>query len=366
MKVCIMSAASLIHTVRWANALAQRGHEIHLITMQKAQRDRLDPRVQVHLLKVPAPFGYYVNRQEAKKLLKEIQPDVLHAHYASGYGTLARLTRFKPVVLSVWGSDVYLFPKRSKLNAKTLTKNLQAASRITSPSRAVKEQIQHFVTPASPIEVIPFGVDADLFRPEPGEAGKAPDTITIGTVKRLEREYGVDTLIKTVAKLMEHLRNDGHAETAAKIRLMIVGDGSERKALEQLAEELHIADVTEFVAAVPNREVPVFLNQFDIYCALSRSESFGVAVLEASTCEVPVLVSDVGGLPEVVQHGKTGFVVNRENKEEIAEHLEQLVLDPALRKQMGERGRIFAKTAFDWNENVSAMERVYEEVVKKR
>jgi len=360
MKICMMSAASLNHTVRWANAMAERGHQVDLITMHEPLLDELDERVQIHRLKYSPPFGYYLNRQEVRSLLKKIQPDLLHAHYASGYGTLARLAKFKPFVISVWGSDVYLYPKRGRLNRRTLERNLLEADLITSTSAALKEETKQYITPEQTIEVIPFGIDANLFQPDP--AAKEPDNITIGIVKRLRHEYGVDTLIKTVAKLTDSLRQNGQHELADRIRLLIVGDGPVKNELVQLTEELHIAHVTEFVPAVPNDQVPHYVNQLDIYCALSRSESFSVSALEAAACEIPAVVSNVGGLPEVVQDGQTGFVVNRENKEEIADRLLRLIEDETLRRQMGQAGREFVKESYNWAENVAEMERLYERI----
>lgn len=362
MKISFLAGASSIHTVRWVNAIVNLGHEVDLITMHPAELDKLDDRVRVHELKFANKLGYYLNYLEVRRLLKVIQPDLLNVHYASGYGTLSRLVNFTPTLLSVWGSDVYLYPYQNKRNEKTLRKNLQKANQIASTSEAMKKQTEHFVSPSNPIKVTPFGIDLNRFTPSRDKQG---DHIVIGTVKRLELIYGIDILINATAKLIERLRKENRNDLRERIQLRIVGKGSELQKLEQLTEDLNIGDITEFVGAIPNEEVPNYLKQFDVYCAFSHSESFGVAVLEASACEIPVVVSHVGGLPEVVQNGKTGFVVDHENINEVVEHLLMLIVDQERRQEMGRNGRKYVRENYDWNQNVLEMEKVYQELIKR-
>ena len=113
-------------------------------------------------------------------------------------------------------------------------------------------------------------------------------------------------------------------------------------------------------------KVPSFHKIIDIYAALSilDSESFGVAIVEAEGCGKPVVVSNVGGLPEVVEDGKTGFVVEKKNAVAAAEKLEKLVLDAGLRGIMGKAGRARVLKLYDWNENVAQMMEIYSKINK--
>ena len=97
--------------------------------------------------------------------------------------------------------------------------------------------------------------------------------------------------------------------------------------------------MAKIAGPVPHEKVPDILGQLDIYVAASRWESFGVAVLEAAACGLPVVVSDVGGLPEVVEHGITGFVVRREDPGSVADALIRLVSSGELRRRMGDAAR---------------------------
>lgn len=357
MRIALLAGVTSIHTIRWANGLAERGHEIHVITCHSGG-DPLLEKVTAHELPYKPPQGYFLNKFSLRKILASIQPDVLNAHYASGYGTLARLSGFHPCVLSVWGSDVYDFPEKSFLHRMLLKKNLLFADVVCSTSHVMAKQTRMICPELKEIPVTPFGVDTELFKPMPELRDE--QYITIGTVKKLAPKYGIDLLLKAFAHAREALKRED-PETANRLRLMIVGSGPQEKELMQLADNLAISDQSRWVRRVPHTDVPKYLNQMDIYVALSRldSESFGVAIIEASACGIPVIVSDVGGLPEVVKDGETGMIVEKENVQEAGLSIVKLVKDSKLRRNMGKNGRQRVKDLFDWEANLEEMEKVY-------
>ena len=358
-KIAWLGAGSSIHTVRWTRALAERGHEVHLLSAHAFHPD-LDPRVHRQPLPVPAPAGYLLNAFALRSALAVLGPDLLHAHYATGYGTLATLGGFHPRVLSVWGSDVFLFPERSALHRALVMRNLRGADAICSTSRAMAEHTHRLVPERPAPEVVPFGVDTDAFRPssEPRDPGR----LVVGTVKTLEARYGMDVLLDAFARVRQTLARDDPA-AEARLHLRVVGEGSERAALARQARELGIEDRIELPGAVPHSEVPRALAGLDVYVAPSRSESFGVAVLEASACAVPVVVSDAGGLPEVVDDGRTGAIVPREDAGATAAAILALLVNPDLRRSQGEAGRAFVRERYEWGRCVSRLEEVYARLV---
>ncbi len=363
MKIAFLAGRNAVHTVRWVNALVERGNEVHLITLHPAG-DEVDARVALHLLPFGGRIGYFLNASRVRRILQDIEPDLLNVHYASGYGTLGRLCGFHPAVLSVWGSDVYDFPEKSFLHRGQVVRNLRSSDHICSTSKVMAERTRSLLLEECRISVTPFGVETDLFAPRKVE--DAADCITVGTVKKLGSKYGIDILIRAFA-LLTGKGSKRDPDLAHRLRLLIVGEGPERTALEKLTQDLGIASQCEFAGSVPHREVPSLLNRLNVYVAVSRldSESFGVAVLEASACGLPVVVSDVGGLPEVVIEGETGLVVERENPEATASALEELVFDDEMRKKMGEAGRNHVIRNYEWTACVRRMERVYEKVVSE-
>lgn len=128
MKILFLSAANSVHTVRWVNALAERGQEVILVSKIDHHEERensISSNVKVVYLPVKGMRGYYLNAVVLKRLYKKERFDVINVHYASGYGTLARIARLPHILLSVWGSDVYDFPYESRIKEYILKKNLQ-------------------------------------------------------------------------------------------------------------------------------------------------------------------------------------------------------------------------------------------------
>lgn len=345
MKIALLAPASVIHTQRWAAALAARGLEVLLVTQHPDAAWTVPPGVRVHVLPHSGTAGYFRNVPALRRLLRAERPQLLNAHYASGYGTTAALAGFRPWLLSVWGSDVYDFPYEGRLKGWWLRRNLRAADAIASTSHAMAQQVRRLWPAAGEIAITPFGVDLERFVPVP----QPHPGLVIGTVKTLAPKYGIDVLLRAFARLL--------AEGRRGLRLVLVGGGPQRAELEALAAALGIAAQVQFVGAVPHAEVPRWLNRFDVYVAASRldSESFGVAVLEASACALPVVVSDAGGLPEVVADGVTGLVVPREDPAALATVLARLIDAPDERRRLGDAGRRHVVEHYGWEASVDRM-----------
>lgn len=356
MRIALLSAAKSIHTQRWAAALAARGHTVAVFSVadHRAPPGSFPPDVAVHNLRCKNGLGYWFGAGELRAELAAFRPDILNAHYATGYGTLARRCAFHPLLLSVWGSDVYEFPARGGFCRRMLCRNLESADAIASTSEAMARRVERLLPARRPVFITPFGVDPAVFH-RVGEP--EPDALTVGIVKALEPKYGVDILLRAFALLRTRLQKE-HALPAGGLWLSIVGSGSQRATLEKRAGTLGIAENVRFSGAVPHARVPEVLCRFDIFCApsVSDSESFGVAAVEAMACEVPVAVSDADGFREVVVDGETGFIVPKGDAVLLANRLHTLCLDPALRRKMGAAGRRHVLEKFAWQSCVDRME----------
>jgi glycosyltransferase involved in cell wall biosynthesis len=210
-----------------------------------------------------------------------------------------------------------------------------------------------------PITVTPFGVDCHLFR-RLDENTNASNEFVVGIVKALEEEYCPDILLRSFALVSQKYRE------RKKLRLMFAGEGPLRKKLVRLAEDLGVREITDFLGFVPHSRVPEVLNSLSVFVVVSQRESFGVTVLEASACSIPVIVSSVGGLPEVVQDGVTGIIVPPRDVEATAAAISRLIDDDRARHAMGVAGREFVLQNYEWSENAGRMERLYESLFRDR
>jgi L-malate glycosyltransferase len=355
-KVVMLGPANVGHTQRWIEGLHARG--VQLVLASQHVDDRWQPPAGVALVCLPytGSSGYFRNVPAMRRLLQRERPDLLHVHYASGYGTTAALAGFHPWLLSVWGSDVFDFPYEGRLKGWWLRRNLRGADALASTSHTMARQVQRLVPELGEIAITPFGVDTERFAPAPSRA-RDSDAVVIGTVKTLAPKYGIDVLLRAFAALPADISST----------LLIVGDGPQRAELETLATSLGIAQRVRFVGAVLHADVPSWLQRMDIYVAVSRldSESFGVAVLEASACGLPVVVSDAGGLPEVAVNGQTGIVVPREDVAALTQALQALIGDPQRCRQLGNAGRERVVSTYRWSHSVEQMLDVYARVLQR-
>ena len=357
MKIVLLAPACSIHTVKWANGLADRGIEVYLISAHDALSS-IRAEVVVHRLSTKAPFSYFLSGKEVRMLLDKIKPNLVNAHYATGYGLLARSVIDYPLLLSVWGSDVYDFPLKSGFHRCLLRKNLQHATALASTSYAMAKETQKIFKHPH-VFITPFGVDEHYFCPDQRPKVKNSEKIVIGTVKTLANKYGIDTLIQAFALVCSRY-------SSMDLVLKIAGAGPELANLKNLVTSLSLNDKVIFYGQINHQEVPDFLNQLDIYLALSRlnSESFGVAILEASSCQIPVIVSDADGPAEVTKDNITGFIVQKNAPEQAAQAIAKLIDNPELRLAMGQNGRKHVLANYTWTISLDLMLKAYNQTIE--
>ena len=343
MNLAVLSAANSSHTVKIVNALADRGHRVVLYSLP--QHKDVDHAISsdVSLVYLDKP-SYTKNHKQLASLLVKQKAEVLYAHYATGYGTLARKAKFQPTVLAVWGSDVYDFPFKSPIHAWLLRKNLKFPRVIFSTSHAMAVRTRQFTK--TPIVETPFGVDVTRFSPNKQENG---DVIRMGYLKIVAEIYGIEDLIRGFALLLEKTKNPN-------LELAIYGDGNLLDAMKVLAGQLNIENQVVFHGRIPHKDAPKALNTMDILCVPSHRESFGVSAIEGMACGIPCVVSKADGLQEVTKDGETGLTVECKSPASICNALETLVQNPELRQKMGKAGRERACALYDWEKNITTIE----------
>ena len=132
MKIALIGNVNSIHTRRWVDGMSGRGNEVHLISADVPKATYSQYSTQVLPFRPKA--GYYLNAPFLRRLLNRLKPDVVHAHYASGYGTLMRLSGYRPYILSVWGADVFEYADQSPWALRRIQKNIRSAASVCSTS----------------------------------------------------------------------------------------------------------------------------------------------------------------------------------------------------------------------------------------
>lgn len=352
MKIAVLAPSKSIHTHKWALFYQSKGIDVKVYTFKDHYSENNAKQVPTEILPkvLPGKASYIAAAPALKNLLKEWNPDILHSHFISSYGLLGAIVDYKVHFVSVWGKDIFDFPKKNKLNEKLVRFTLSKATAICSTSHIMAKETNLYTD--RPVYVTPFGVDLGIFHPAQ-EDTEFTDKIIVGTVKALEDKYGIADLVKGFALFNKEYPNS---------ELLITGDGPQRKEYEQLATDLGISDVTTFTGKVPNTEVPNIIRKMSIFAVPSTedSESFGVAAVEAMACGVPVVVSNVGGLPEVVVKDVTGIVTDKESPDQLAAAFKKLARNNEMRMKMGEAGVAHVKNHYSWIDNANYMLTLYE------
>ncbi|MBN1997362.1 glycosyltransferase [candidate division KSB1 bacterium] len=363
MKICLIADAANSHTQKWAAFFAPE-NEVSIISFRPAKI----PNVKVYDIIPSIPvdikpsfstmatikkFGYLFCVKQVKKFLKQIQPDIVNAHYASSYGMLGALSGFHPLIISVWGSDIFDFPRQSWIREQIIKHNLKKANYIVALSHTLSQETKLYTN--KKITLVPFGVDINRFKPEDKNTKNG---ITIGIVKALEEKYGVTYLVKAFIKVTKLHQNT---------KLLVVGQGSQETQMKKMCRDAGITKKVTFIGYVQNDRVPKLLNQMDIFVmpSILHSETLGVAALEASACGIPIVASRIGGVHEAVLDDSTGFLVEPKNVDQLVQKLDILIKDDALRQEMGKRGRKHVVENYNWEKNAAKMLHLYKEILEK-
>ncbi len=361
MKILLLSDANSIHTQKWVDSISLKGFEVQLFSLFKPNKNTsnkykktnviitsLNLKSKIKELREPniSKIKYLKSIPVIKKIIKQFKPDLIHAHYASSYGLLGILSGFKPLITSAWGSDIYHFPNKNIINKWLLRLVIAKSDKICSTSKAMKQVIEKEFNRFD-IHEIPFGVDTNIFKPN----SKMNEKFIVGTIKSIESHNGIDCLIDAASLVINNFKRN--------INFMIVGEGSLKKEMHQKAKELKINDKIEFIGYVDHETVLRQYNKLSIFIAVSKRESFGVSVLEAASCEIPSITSDVGGLIEVNLNNKTGIVIKPNEPMALARSIVKIYDDEKFRFRLGKNARKRVIKEYSWEKNVKTMINLY-------
>ncbi len=352
MRAVYLADAPYVHTRRWVEHFARAGWDAQVVSFRPAEIEG----ARIHYVDGFERLGklrYLIHARRVRRLVRSLEPDLLHALHLTSYGFLAALCDVRPTLTSVWGRDVLAAPRWSPFHYLITRYALAKADHITATGVRLAEATFRYAPRETPVTVIPYGVDLERFRPRTAR-GERSDKVVVGAVARLSPEKGLDVLLRSAAVLV-----DG----GTKLRVVLAGEGPSRESLVRLAEKLGISDRVDFRGEVPHEEVPAVLAELDVFALPSKEEGFGVAALEAQAMEVPVVGSRVHGIPDVVDDGRTGLLVPPGDVEALAGAVGRLAGDAELRATLGRAGRAFVEERYRWEDNVAQMERLYRHLV---
>ena len=358
-----MKIAIIVHSFlpKWPNGtqiatyfiaehLARRGHLVHVITSldEGLPDESYEKGFYIHripLIKIRI-FGALFFWRAIIRTIRKIDPDLVHAQsLISGMPALISKKMLKiPYVVWGQGSDVYLPNGLVKLTSKTVIKNADSAIALTENMKKVMQDIYN-----RDIAVVPNGIELGVNVEKPHVRILEETYKRILFVGRLHPVKGVRYLIQAMQLI--HARRP-------ETKLILVGDGEERDYLEDLTDHLGIRECVDFVGEVPHERIIDYLDHADVFVLPSLSESFGIVLLEAMACGLPIVATRVGGIPEIIEDGVNGYLVNPGAYQEMSERIQLLLRDEPSTAEMSRNNRQKA-TGYSWEQVVNKLEKLY-------
>lgn len=347
MKVFLLTDINTTHSHKWIVGLRDNGVEVLVFSLTSIKDHSILNNINVkvfslnlspqksHQYELAYKFRYLFAIRLIRKIIREEKPDIVHAHYATSYGFLSVLATRGQNILSVWGSDVLEFPKKNFLRKLFLRFVLNNSKKILATSSYLSKETEKLCS--KKVSITPFGVDVGLFNTPNREYKTNDSNLVIGSIKTIDSKYNSELLVRAFNEIVK--RNQGR-----KLRLLLAGNYSYEEyynKIVKLINEFGIQQYVELPGRIPNEKVPDVLSNIDIFVNISVFESFGVSVLEASSCGIPIVASDVGGLKEVVKHNVSGLLVPVNDLSSTITAIDSLVQNAEMRMKFGQAGRNF-------------------------
>jgi glycosyltransferase involved in cell wall biosynthesis len=334
-----------------AKNLALRGHDVHVIT-----------KWDEYLPKRSFQDGFHVHRVHKGKIrffsmtffliniffcLKSIKPNIVHVQQI-WFGCIPAFFSKKllkrPYIVYGRGSDIYHMSFFWRKMSKFILKN---AAKVIVLTEDMKRELQKIY--CGEILIIPNGIELDNYKnlqKKNFRVSKNKIIIFVGTLKPVK---GLIYLIKAMEII--------HVEMENTI-LMIIGDGEDRKSLEEMIIKLHMEEVVIFQGRIPNEDVLKYLVQSDVFVLPSLSEGFPNVILEAMAVGLPIVSTNVGGLYEIIKNSENGYLVEPKNPQQLADKLLQILKDPTQSKNFS-YNNIEKVKKYSWKNVVERLEDIY-------
>ena len=323
------------HIQALAEAEAARGDDVTVLVTNTAGFTARETRNGVRVIKAgraahvaSTPFSLAMAIEAAGQWADVVN---LHMPYPPG-DVVARAVLGRPALVVTYHSDVVRQQRLLQIYQPLLAATLTRAERIIVASEAYRASSPFLRPHAARCRVVPYGVDAARFA-----------TFDTAEIERIHAAYGQPLIVSVgVLRYYKGLHVLLAALREVDARLLLVGDGPERRRLEALAEELGIAERVGFAGRVPDDDLASYYQAADLFVLPShlRAEAFGIVLLEAMAACLPLVTTEIGtGTSEVNRHGQTGFVVRPNDPAALARALNVLLADQRLREFLGQNGR---------------------------
>lgn len=368
MKICYIAVGQSIHTQRWVNYFVRRGHDVHLISSRFTEG--YEKGIKIHPLirlfpriwRVSGYFSGLLWLIQVRRLLRKIKPDILDGHYITINGYLAASSGFHPFVLTAWGSDILIVPKKNPIHMFITKHSLKKADSVICDSETVRTELLELGVKPAKIKKIYNGIDTQQFSPHRKDKrlkttlGISEGVLVVICNRNLQPAYNVEMLIRAIPLILRQV---------TQTMFIIAGDGEQRDYLRNLANSLGVSSAIKFVGWILHDELPKYLALSDVYVSTSLADSTSLSLQEAMACELPPVVTDLPANREWITEGENGYIVPVNDVSALAIKIIYLLQNKEIRDTFGKMCRKIIAESAEYKKEMGKVEELYLGLVKE-
>jgi glycosyltransferase involved in cell wall biosynthesis len=345
MRIVILGDANSINVQRLQEGLSHAGAEVYLLSIHIQElRDAYTLAIPTpKRLRLPNKLRYFMAVPAARRLITRLKPDLVIGYFVTGYGTLAALSGFKPLVQVTSGDDILIAPEHPILGL-LVRHNLYRSDLIVTWAPHMREAVKTLGFPDTKLFTLPRGIPLQHFTETYAPSPTPKKSLSIISTRSLYSIYKIDHVIQTI----RYLRDSG-----LDYSLTIAGNGPERTRLLSLVHELNLSAYVQFAGIIPNDTLPSHLAKHDFYVSIITTDGVSASLLEAMAAGIFPIVIDNAANRHWIESGKNGLLVQNDNPETLADAIQFAATDLDLRQQAWkinrqlvlERGDLYRNTA---------------------
>jgi L-malate glycosyltransferase len=356
LKICYLANAQSIHTQRWARHFAGQGNQVSVVSFESGS---IEGAEVIALPRVASDrrLNVLLNILRVRRLVDDIRPDILHAHYITSYGLVGALTGKHPYVATAWGSDVLIEPEKSWMYRQMVRFNLRRSDLITSMAPHMTDLlVKRGYATIDKIIDLPFGVDTNVFNPDSRIRQHGDQAAIVVSTRRPDYGMDVDTFVKAIPLILKAFEN---------IRFIITGEGPLRQSMEQLAGQLGVSGHIEFRGDITHKEMPALLGMADVFVSTSPSDGNNISLNEAMACGAFPIATDIPANRAWIEPGKNGLLYPCREVDQLADKIIEAVRRPDWRQVVIPHNWDIIREKASWQHSMAKMKSHYHRLYKE-
>ncbi len=359
MRICFISLGTFTHVGSYIDYFRQAGHDVSFVSMSPGP-ERGVPTYNVGLgrkySESKGKWKYPISMFRAKRLIKRLKPDIVHAHYVTSCGLTALICGFHPTVVTAHGSDLTVGIK-SRIWRPLLRRIFEFSDCVNTVSTDLQDMVESLGISSDKIETLTLGIDTAKFssveRPQIGKSR----VLRLVCTRRLESVFDHHTIVDALILLKEE---------GLGFEMTFVGDGSLLGELTQRVKEVGLDDHVSFAGRVDNDNLPEVLSRHDVYLSASLWDGASLSLLEAMATGLFPIVSDIRANSAWLKHNVDGLLHKVSDPDDLAKCILQLCSHPELAAGAVRRNRKRVVESGDRGTNMKRLEEIYKDLVAKR